>query len=385
MATIRKPEDLEQNKNTSTISGGGNLKVTGYKTTPAQENGQSAINPRITAMQEYLRKTVGGTPTESDLLKNVRNQLMNRTGFSYDHSTDPGFQQYYENAKRSGKMAMQDTMGQAASLTGGYANSWAQTAGQTAYNSYLQDANEMIPEFEQLARARYDAETAALTDKYAILKNEHDEALAEYNSKYDIAREDWYKEQERQTAEKQYEDEKKQREIELLLAMGDYNALDKMGYNTSTLRSQMAADLAVSAAKATVDKEEDDSGLYYYSRKDKDKNGEYSIFHDSNGKEIKVERGLNPYTRTKNPDAEYGTFDNGYQPNHIVFKKTNSNGKTENVPVKLVSTGKETTETGKPQTIWKTTYNEKTQYWLWDGKKNDYDDVTDSYNEIYGK
>ncbi|MBQ4066625.1 MAG: hypothetical protein IJD22_03155 [Clostridia bacterium] len=251
MTTTKKLDELEKNKKTTAadaVSGGGALPVTGYKA-PASQN-QSAAgeqNPRVTALRQYLENTVGGTPTESDLLKNVRAQLMNRTGFTYDHNNDPRFQQYFETAKRSGKMAMQDTMGQAASLTGGYANSWAQSAGQAAYNGYLQDANEMIPEFEELARARYDAETAALGDQYAILKGEHDEALEDYWNRYGIAREDWYTEQDRQTAEKQYDYEKKQREIELLLSIGDYDALDKLGINTTALRSQQNASGASAA------------------------------------------------------------------------------------------------------------------------------------------
>ena len=370
MGTTQKPEDLEKNKKTSTVSGGGELKVTGYKTpTTVQEAEQPAVSARTTALQEYLKKTVGGTPTESDLLKSVREQLMNRTGFSYDHNNDPSFQQYFDNAKRSGRLAMQDTMGQAAALTGGYANSWAQTAGQTTLNDYLQDANQMIPEFEQLARSRYDAETAALTDKYALLKGEYDDELAEYNSKYDIAREDWYKEQEKMASEKEYEDEKKMREIELLLAMGDYNALDKMGYNTSSLRAQAAAE----ATAKVKDEEEDPVALWNYSKtseKDSNKN-EYYIYNSSDGKQKKVALGVNPYNGEINKDVlgkdgkvdpnklfmnKDGVYSNTYQPNNIGGDPLEKTGKRYNM-------------NGRDQAIWKTSDGTE---WVWDGTQNKY-------------
>ena len=48
-------------------------------------------------------------------------------------------------------MAMQDTMGDAAALTGGYGNSYAATAGQQAYQSYLQGLNDRIPGLRDFA------------------------------------------------------------------------------------------------------------------------------------------------------------------------------------------------------------------------------------------
>ena len=95
MTTTKKLDELEKNKKAAAadaVSGGGALPVTGYKA-PASQN-QSAAgeqNPRVTALRQYLENTVGGTPTESDLLKNVREKLMNRTGFTYDHNNDPRF------------------------------------------------------------------------------------------------------------------------------------------------------------------------------------------------------------------------------------------------------------------------------------------------------
>lgn len=386
-------DELEKKKSSQeAVNGGGALPVSGYRSSQSTEAGAMQHSPRTIAMQKYLSDTVGGVPTESDLLRDVREKLMNRSRYTYDHNTDPRFQQYLDTAKRSGKMAMRDTIAKASSMTGGYANSYAESAGQLAYNDYLQDANEMIPEFEELARARHEAETAALTDKYSILQNEHEAALDDYWTRFGIAREDWYNEQDRQTAEAQHADEKKQREIELLLAMGDYDALDKMGYNTSALRAS-----AYSSGSGSSDSEEDEegSGLYSFNRTKnekkvvKNKAGDYEevyeevmVFTDPNGKEVVLEKGINPYTRSTNTDIKYGTFKNGYQPNHIVFNK----GKNTEYAVKLESTGDQYPVEGRYQNIWKTVdknNGKKTQYWIWDGRANKYIDWTAYYEEYF--
>lgn len=67
---------------------------------------------------------------------------------------------------QQGKLAMQDTMGQAAALTGGYGNSYAQTVGQQAYDQYLGRLNEVVPELYSLARSRYTQEGNDLWNLY---------------------------------------------------------------------------------------------------------------------------------------------------------------------------------------------------------------------------
>ncbi len=312
-------DELEKKKSAAgTTSGGGSLPVSGYKSPASKSNTPaSADNPRLRAMQQYLQDTVGGVPTESELLRNVREKLLNRQPYSYDHNTDVRFQQYLDTAKRSGRMAMRDTMGQAAALTGGYANSFAQSAGQQAFNDYMQDANEMIPEFEELARARYDAETAALGDRYSILQSEHESAKEDYWNRYGIAREDWNNELDRATAESQYEDEKKAREIELLIALGDYDALDRMGYNTSTLRSQYAADMAAAYSSASNGSDDESAkGLSSatlnsiekaFSSKDYDKAARY-IYNAYNNGEISYEQSMEYLRQYSRPLSSFDTL-----------------------------------------------------------------------------
>ena len=80
---------------------------------------------------------------------------MNREDFQYDVNADALYQQYKDRYMEMGRDAMEDTMGQAAALTGGYGSSYSQSVGQQAYNSYLQQLGDVVPELYQLAYDRY--------------------------------------------------------------------------------------------------------------------------------------------------------------------------------------------------------------------------------------
>lgn len=71
--------------------------------------------------------------------------------FKYDFADDPLYASIRDNYARQGKLAMQDTVGKASAATGGYGNSYAASAGAQAYNQYIAQTNEMIPELYQMA------------------------------------------------------------------------------------------------------------------------------------------------------------------------------------------------------------------------------------------
>lgn len=71
--------------------------------------------------------------------------------FSYDLNSDMLYQNALDNYMMLGQQAMADAMGQAAALTGGYGNSYAASVGNQAYQNYITQANNMIPQFQQMA------------------------------------------------------------------------------------------------------------------------------------------------------------------------------------------------------------------------------------------
>lgn len=84
---------------------------------------------------------------------------------------------------RGGKLAMQDTMGQAAALTGGYGNSYASTAGNQAYQGYLTGLNDKVPDLYSLALSKYSSEGDALRDNLGLLQGMQGQELDQYNRK----------------------------------------------------------------------------------------------------------------------------------------------------------------------------------------------------------
>ena len=134
-----------------------------------------------------------------DQLQTLYDQIAGRESFSYDPEEDETYRRYARLYAAQGAAAMEDTMGQAASLTGGYGSSYAQASGQQAYDRYLGELAALVPELRQAALAEYRQEGQALTDRYNMLNQQEkaaydrwqdtvaqwQKALSEAQSSYD--------------------------------------------------------------------------------------------------------------------------------------------------------------------------------------------------------
>lgn len=114
-------------------------------------------------------------------------RILNREKFSFDLNGDALYQQYKDNAYRQGKLAMNDAIGQASAMTGGYGNSYAQSVGQQQFQNELHKVNDVVPELYQMALDRYNAEGTDLLNAYGILT---DRETTDYG-KYRDAVGDW--------------------------------------------------------------------------------------------------------------------------------------------------------------------------------------------------
>ena len=112
------------------------------------------------------------------------NDVMNRQKFQYNMSSDPLYQQYKQQYQRQGKLAMQDTMGQAAAMNGGYGSSYAQMAGQQAYNSQLQQLNDKVPELYQLALEKYQMDGQAAMDRFNLASSMENRDYSRYQDQF---------------------------------------------------------------------------------------------------------------------------------------------------------------------------------------------------------
>lgn len=130
--------------------------------------------------QQMANKPGAYTSPWQSQLNDVINKILNREKFSYDLNGDALYQQYKDQYTTQGKMAMMDTMGQAAAMTGGYGNSYAQSVGQQAYQGYLQQLNDKVPELYQLALGKYQAEGDAMYNQAALMAQQEEQDYGRY-------------------------------------------------------------------------------------------------------------------------------------------------------------------------------------------------------------
>lgn len=131
-------------------------------------------------------------------LKGWLNEIDNYEQFKYDLNADMLYKQYVDNAMMQGQTAMQDTMAQAAALTGGYGNSYAAAVGNQAYQNYITQANNNIPAFQQMAMNVWQSGLDQLMNQYNAgtqqlnnLLNLDAQALARWQANENLAFSAW--------------------------------------------------------------------------------------------------------------------------------------------------------------------------------------------------
>jgi hypothetical protein len=126
-----------------------------------------AVKQALDLLKQQEAKKPGDYQSQwQDEIDDYLSRIQNRDPFSYDFNSDALYQQYKDNYIQQGRMAMMDTMGQAAAMTGGYGNSYAQSVGQQAYNQQLNQLNDIMPELYGMAFDRYAYEGQQLEDMY---------------------------------------------------------------------------------------------------------------------------------------------------------------------------------------------------------------------------
>ena len=120
----------------------------------------------LAAAQAGPKPTYAGT--FEGQLNDIFDKIQNREKFSYDVNADPLYQSYKDQYIQGGKLAMKDTMGRAAALTGGYGNTYGQQVGQQAYNAYLKNLSAVIPELYDRAYGVYKDEGDDLKDQFTL-------------------------------------------------------------------------------------------------------------------------------------------------------------------------------------------------------------------------
>lgn len=139
----------------------------------------------VSQAKAYLQQVQGRRPGAYQSrwdaeLDSLYDQITIRKPFQYDLNKDALYQQYKEQYQRLGRTAMQDTMGQAASLTGGYGSTYAEQVGQQTYNAYIQSLNDIVPELYDRAYGRYQDEGQDLYNRYGLVSDRESMDYSKY-------------------------------------------------------------------------------------------------------------------------------------------------------------------------------------------------------------
>lgn len=165
--------------------------------------------------------------SDTSVSEALLDRLLNAPEYTYDMNADPIYAQYRELYENEGKNAAEDVFGLASSLTGGYANSYAATVAEKAYDTYLDRLAEKAGELEEKAYERNRDETEGLYKQLAAATDMEDRRYSrEREEKADTFG----------TAVKEAE-------------MGDYSALDALGVDTSAMKDRDARETAEFFAK----------------------------------------------------------------------------------------------------------------------------------------
>lgn len=147
---------------------------------PVYEQSQ-AVQDAAGALQQHQQNKPGEfVSTWNDEIQSMINEALNRPKFNYDFTEDPVYQMYADKYQTMGRHAMKGAMGESAALTGGYGNSYAQQAGQQAYQNYMLGLNDMIPTLRDQSYQQYKDEGDTLRENLSMLQTEDEREYGRY-------------------------------------------------------------------------------------------------------------------------------------------------------------------------------------------------------------
>ena len=134
------------------------------------------------SLKKYLdtNKNFAFNFSKQNELNKAKDAYANYGDFSFDINKDAFYKDAVDQYTKLGKLAMEDTIGKASAMTGGYGNSYAQNVGQQAYQGQLDNLGDVAIDLYDRALERYKMGKSDLYDQIAMLE---DERVNEYNEK----------------------------------------------------------------------------------------------------------------------------------------------------------------------------------------------------------
>ena len=117
-----------------------------------------------------------------DRIQQALDNIEKYSEFKYDVESDPLWNSVRSQYQRNAMLGMKDTLGAAANLTGGYASSYAQAAAQQAYQNNIAQMTDIIPELQDKALDRFNANHNMALDNFSALESAYQNELAEWQN-----------------------------------------------------------------------------------------------------------------------------------------------------------------------------------------------------------
>ena len=236
------------------------------------DGGSNGVQNTIDAADQLISSITGGgygggsfssAPPEYEgskwdsVLDSLAQQLLEMT--YEDWTQGDQYKALSDRYGHQGKMSMQDVLGQIASRTGGLASSYATTAAQQQYNSYMSELENAAREMYGLERGDL-LENAQLAQKYS--QEDYDrylDAWNQWNTDRNFEYDAWRDSVEDQRYTDAYTDKKLEAQAEMLAAAGDFSGYKALGYTDeqiALLQAAYEAQMAANAPKAKTPKAE---------------------------------------------------------------------------------------------------------------------------------
>ena len=120
-----------------------------------------------------------------DRVQDALNRIDQLSNFNYDVASDPLWNSIKSQYQRNATMGMMDTIGNMSNLTGGYASSYSQQAGQQAYQNAIADMTNIIPELQDSAINRWSANMQGAKSNLEALYDVYKGEIAEWQNNRD--------------------------------------------------------------------------------------------------------------------------------------------------------------------------------------------------------
>ena len=194
----------------------------------------------MTALKESEYALPEFSSSYDEQIAELYNQIVSREAFKYDPMSDSLYGQYREQYTRMGRMAMMDSMGKAAALTGGYGSSYAQKVGQQEYDEYLQKLGQVMPELYAAAYQRYKDQGETLESKYQTLRGLEGQEYDRYRDQVADVKYQQEMAAEQEKADNDRKDKNYDRLVELITKVGYTPSQEELEQSGMT-QSQAAA------------------------------------------------------------------------------------------------------------------------------------------------